>query len=330
MSEGRPLFAARRPSAEAARPLRERSERIAGRVPPLQAAAERIAATVQQGVHGRRQVGQGEAFWQFRRYELGDSPSMIDWRQSGRSEHVFVRENEWDAAQSVWFHRDRSASMNWASSPELETKRVRADLLMLATAILLIRAGERVALPEAGGRPMAGRSTIGRLADVLDRSRASDAADGSAGAGAERDAPPAILIPRHASFVWISDFLSPVAAIAETMRTIAARGVSGVMLQILDPAEEDLPYDGRIRFSGVEGEPDLIMSRVESVRSAYHARMSARNETLADTARRIGWHIIRHRTDHSPQIPLLSLHALVSGAPNAVAVGSPVLAGQER
>ncbi|MBV9782837.1 MAG: hypothetical protein JO264_03375, partial [Acidisphaera sp.] len=43
-----------------------RAEALAGRLPPLLVAAERVAATVAQGVHGRRRVGQGESFWQFR------------------------------------------------------------------------------------------------------------------------------------------------------------------------------------------------------------------------------------------------------------------------
>ena len=79
-----------------------RSEALAARLPPLLVAAERVAATVAQGVHGRRRVGTGETFWQYRRYEIGDSATMIDWRQSGKTQPVFVRENEWEAAQSVW------------------------------------------------------------------------------------------------------------------------------------------------------------------------------------------------------------------------------------
>ena len=61
-----------------------RSEALAARLPPLLVAAERVAATVAQGFHGRRRVGTGETFWQYRRYEVGDSATMIDWRQSGK------------------------------------------------------------------------------------------------------------------------------------------------------------------------------------------------------------------------------------------------------
>src|SRR3954451_5604219 len=98
-----------------------RSESVAARLPPLLVAAERVAATVAQGVHGRRRVGTGETFWQYRRYEPGDSAARIDWRQSAKTQPVYVRENEWEAAQSVWLWHDRSDSMNWRSTPHLPT-----------------------------------------------------------------------------------------------------------------------------------------------------------------------------------------------------------------
>ena len=91
--------------------LHHRAEELAAHLPPLLVAAERVAATVSQGVHGRRRVGQGETFWQFRRYQFGDSTQLIDWRQSAKSQPVYVRETEWEAAQSVWLWRDGSPSM---------------------------------------------------------------------------------------------------------------------------------------------------------------------------------------------------------------------------
>ena len=85
--------------------LHHRAEELSAHLPPLLVAAERVAATVSQGVHGRRRVGQGETFWQFRRYEFGDSTQLIDWRQSAKSQPLYVRETEWEAAQSVWLWR---------------------------------------------------------------------------------------------------------------------------------------------------------------------------------------------------------------------------------
>jgi len=144
-----------------------RSEALAARLPPLLVAAERVAATVAPGVHGRRRVGTGETFWQYRRYQVGDSATMIDWRQSGKTQPVFVRENEWEAAQSVWLWQDASSSMEYRSGPALPTKKDRAELLLMALAVLLVRGGERVALLGSGVPPSGNKVTLNRLAMTL-------------------------------------------------------------------------------------------------------------------------------------------------------------------
>ena len=94
--------------------LRESGERLADRLPSLMVEADRVATTVAQGVHGRRRTGSGETFWQFRLYQRGDDAAGIDWRQSARSRHLFVREQEWEAAASVWIWCDLSPSMAFA------------------------------------------------------------------------------------------------------------------------------------------------------------------------------------------------------------------------
>src|SRR5919108_4901746 len=102
-----------------AKTAQHRAEELASLVPPLMVAAERVAMTVAQGVHGRRRVGTGETFWQFRRYQPTDGADQIDWRQTAKTEHVYVRETEWEASESVWLWRDTSPSMQWRSSPKL-------------------------------------------------------------------------------------------------------------------------------------------------------------------------------------------------------------------
>ncbi|PWC38478.1 DUF58 domain-containing protein [Azospirillum sp. TSO22-1] len=276
----------------------QRAETLAARLPPLLVAAERVASTVAQGVHGRRRVGLGETFWQFRRYQPGDAPQMIDWRQSAKTQPVFVRENEWEAAQSVWLWRDRSGSMEYRSSPELPTKRERADLLLLATSVLLIRGGERVALLNSGVRPDHGKHTLNRLANLLSDPQATPRADGL---------PRVEPLPRHAQVVLFGDLLSPLTEIHATVSGLSGRGLRGHLLQVLDPAEETLPFDGRVEFAGFEGEEELLVPRVEAVRAAYLERLRAQQEGLAALARAAGWTFAVHRTDRPPQTALLAL-----------------------
>ena len=147
--------------------LRNRAEGLAVGLPPLLVSAERVAATVLQGVHGRRRVGQGETFWQYRPYGPSDSAAQIDWRQSARARHVYVRETEWEAAQTVWLWADSSDSMEYRSLPTLPTKLERAQLLLLALAVMLTRGGERFALLGSGSAPSTGRAALYRVTDSL-------------------------------------------------------------------------------------------------------------------------------------------------------------------
>lgn len=288
--------------------LHRRAESLAGVLPPLLVAAERVAATVAQGVHGRRRVGTGESFWQFRRYQPGDAPARIDWRQSAKSQAVFVRDYEWEASQSVWLWRDASGSMAYSSRRDLPAKRERADLLLLALAALLSRAGERVALLGSAGPPATGRIDLARLAVDLEQGSPETTS---------RDLPPPVPLPRHAELVMAGDFLIPLEDVDRAVRAFAARGVGGHLLQILDPAEQRLPFTGRVRFSGVEGEPDELVQRVETIRVAYMARLARHCEGLAAIARAAGWSFAIHRTDRPPQLALLALYGALAGTPVA-------------
>ena len=216
-------------------PLRHRAEQLAATLPPLLVAAERVASTVAQGVHGRRRVGQGETFWQFRHYDMSDRPQSIDWRQSAKSDMVFVREMEWEAAQSVWIWRDTSPSMSWSSDRNHPSKRDRADLLALALSVLLMRGGEHVALLGSGLRPSNSRATLSQIAVLLE----------SQNQPAE-ELPPTLPLPRSAQIAVIGDFLAPLVEIERALRYYAESGVRGTILQVLDPAEESLPYEGRV------------------------------------------------------------------------------------
>ncbi len=294
----------------------QRAEQLASRFPALLVAAERVATTVAQGVHGRRRVGQGETFWQFRRYEHGDEISTIDWRQTAKSRFVFVRETEWEAAQSVWLWRDTSPSMDYTSSPDLGSKRERADLLLLALAALLMRGGERFALLGHEHPPSTGRAAFNRLtATVLDpivRDSASAKGTAATSDNAPDNLPPGDPLPRYGQVVLLSDFLVPLPEIRAVALRLADRGVGGVMMQVLDPAEVQLPFKGRIKFSGFENEDDTLLSRVEAVRTAYHGRLEDHQAGLEAIARQIGWHFTTHRTDTSPESALLHLYTAMA------------------
>jgi len=84
-------------------------------------------------------------------------------------------------------------------------------------------------------------------------------------------------------------------------------------LQVLDPAEETLPFRGRVRFVGLEQEGATIVERAESARDTYIKRLAAHRDGLRQLTAQAGWSFAVHRTDHSPQVALAALHQVLSG-----------------
>ena len=279
-------------------PLQHEADGLSAGLPPLMVAAERLAASVSLGIHGRRRAGMGESFWQFRRYQNEDA-ARIDWRQSAKSQHLYVREREWEAAQTVWFWRDGGAGMRFSSGGP--SKMERAELLLLALAALLVRGGERVGFMGGLERPAASRLALARIAQGL--------LDGTM---QNRALPPPAKITRGSEMVWLGDFLDPGAP--DAMRALAHAGVVGHLIRIVDPAEEDFPYNGRTRFESMKGQDAMLFGRAESVGDAYRARFRAHGEDIAATALKLGWTVTSHRTDHAPLSALIALHAAIGSA----------------
>lgn len=277
--------------------LRQNAEALGQALPPLLAAAEHLAANVVLGEHGRRRAGIGDEFWQYRPAHPGDSARMIDWRRSARSDAHFVREREWQAAQSVTLWVDGSRSMAFSGAKARPPKADRARLLALALAVLLLRGGERVGLAGETAAPRAGRGQIERLARAL-----------VADTGADYGVPQTAGMVAHGRAVFLSDFLGDLAAVEAALGQAADRGVRGALVQVLDPAEEDFPFDGRTIFESMGGSLHFETLQAGDLRGRYLARLAARKARLEVLARASGWHYLCHHSGQSAQGALLWLN----------------------
>jgi uncharacterized protein (DUF58 family) len=284
--------------------LRSRTEAarsLAARLPDLLVSARRIAANALLGVHGRRRPGPGESFWQFRPHVPGEPGVQIDWRRSARDSHLYVREREWEASQTIWLWADLSPSMDFRSDLSGTPKRDRALVLLLALAELLGRGGERVGMPGLV-QPRLGRDAADRIAAALMRSEAQ-------GEWPRFDA-----IRRNAELVVIGDCLADIDVIEGHLRALAGRGAVLHLLQVLDPAEETFPFRGRVEFRDPEsGELELV-ERAEALRPAYLARLAGHREALRALCHRADFSFAVHHTDRPAAEGLLALHARLSGA----------------
>jgi len=284
--------------------LEREAHGLADRLPDILIEAKRIAQTVAHGIHGRRRAGPGETFWQFRQFGLSDTARQIDWRRSASSDHLYVREREWEAAHTIWLWPDLSPSMDFASHLSDTTKRERAIVLMLAAAELLVRGGERVAFLGLT-HPTASRKATSLIAEAILAHQSSPALTATQ--------PPKTPLTRFSGALLFSDFLDPIARTREHIEALAAEGAVGHLIQILDPAEETLPYEGRTEFLSPIGEDRWVADRVQSLRPRYMERFEAHRAELEAFTKRLGWSFLVHHTDRPASEPLLTLIMRLQG-----------------
>jgi uncharacterized protein (DUF58 family) len=272
------------------------SRTLAASLPRLVLEARRIAANVIHGLHGRRRAGAGESFWQYRRFVSGEPSQSVDWRRSARDDHLYVREQEWEAAHTVWLWPDRSPSMAFASKGARDSKIERALIVTFALAELLVAGGERVGIPGLMN-PTASRSVIDKMAQAM----LHDDAD-------RLSLPPSFVPSALAEIVVLSDFWSPILEIRNMLAGLSASGAHGALVQIVDPAEEEFPYSGRVEFVEPEGFGIITAGRAERWSDDYVARVALHRDQIRDETNKLDWLFSTHTTSRSAAELLLFLH----------------------
>jgi len=272
------------------------SRSLAASLPRLVLEARRIAANVIHGLHGRRRAGAGESFWQYRRFVSGEPSQNVDWRRSARDDHLYVREQEWEAAHTVWLWPDRSLSMAFASKTARDSKLERALIVTFALAELLVAGGERVGVPGLMN-PTASRSVIDKMAQAMLHDTSSRAS-----------LPPSFVPSALAEVVVLSDFWSPMSEIHTMLAGLSSSGAHGTLVQVVDPAEESFPYSGRIDFVEPEGGSTITAGRAERWAQDYVARVALHRDEIRAETGKLDWLFSTHTTSRSAAELLLFLH----------------------
>jgi uncharacterized protein (DUF58 family) len=284
------------------------SRALAASMPRLILEARRVAATVIHGLHGRRRAGSGENFWQYRRFVSGEAAARVDWRRSARDDHLYVREQEWEAAHTVWIWPDRSQSMLFASASAQDTKLERSLVIALALAEVLVEGGERIGIPGLM-RPTASRTVVEKIAQAIVHDQAE-----------RTSLPPTFSPSALAETVVLSDLWSPIARVHETIAQLSANGSAGHVVQIVDPAEETFPYSGRIEFVEPEGAGTITAGRAETWRADYIERIKRHRADIRTETDRLGWSFIVHRTDRPASELLIKLHGQLGAGREGVGI----------
>lgn len=267
-------------------------------------AALHTAENLTFGAHGRHKSGPGDSFFQYRHYMPGESAARVDWRASARSEHTYVRETEWEAAQKVYFWVDGSPSMHWRSSKSLPTKAERAQVLALALGALLLQGHEMVATLDGQLPPSRDPSSLMNLYAGLNNPQHSQNPRGNV--------PPQGHLPRRAHVVAVGDFVLQPEETCKWLGSLSHRGTPALLVEVADPAEETFPYKDPTLFKGLEGEEDEAVGNPHGLRDSYLLQRKRNRKLIQDTASRCGAHYLTHLSNQPPEGTLQKLYQLLN------------------
>lgn len=230
-------------------------------LPELILSAGKMARLMQQGKHGKRRVGIGENFWQFRPHQPHEPASYIDWRQSARSSnpsHLWVKEREHQTPHHLSLWIDFSPSMQWHSTPSLPRKDKVALTSAIALAHSVMKAGEHIHIlgqKKTYHNPQHLPILAQELQNLYSKTTTY--------------LPPIEQAHPHAHLLIISDFLWEEELYKHVFSLCRKRPGRSFFLALHDPAERNLPYKGRIQFTDPEGAHNIILPAVESLKKNY-------------------------------------------------------------
>ena len=226
------------------------------------------------GRHSSVLKGASVEFRDHRDYVQGDSLRHLDWKLFGRSERYFIKQFQEETSLRVHFVLDASASMAFRHSGKL-TKYQFARELTAAGAYLAHHQQDSIGLviyddqvrrwlPTKGGNrhvrnflealgthEPGGRTDTGKALEAL--------AEGMA---------------RRGLVLMLSDLLDAPEAVFRALAHFRRRGHDVVLVQVLDPAELDLPFDGASDFIDMET-GERLEADAALVRRAYRDAIGA-------------------------------------------------------
>ncbi|PPR17042.1 MAG: hypothetical protein CFH33_00194 [Alphaproteobacteria bacterium MarineAlpha9_Bin3] len=279
-----------------------KAEELSSQISSLYIKADRIANTIWEGFHNRNKDGVGDNFWQFRKYEYGDPAHLIDWKKTAKSNETFIQEKELQTLQNFFIWRDTSESMNFSSLDKVNTKLYRANLLTLTLTIILSKSGENIALNGINSKLFKGKEAINFISNQITEKVIDN----------YKSVPNLNDIKNNSYVILIGDFLNNIKDTEKTVKELSNRGINGIIIHILDPAEVNFPFKGRINFNGLEDEKEILIGKAESVRSDYKKTIKFHIEKLKKLTNSYSWKYFLDISDQEPSISLNKIYNLLA------------------
>lgn len=269
----------------------------------LQLKARGIVEGLVSGRHRSPFRGFSVEFAEHREYSPGDDLRYVDWKVFGRTDRFYLKRFEEETSLSCHILLDCSESMAYGSNDGLPSKWEFASLIAACLSYLVIRQHDAVGavlfhreiidFQRPSSQPAHWKQMVQRIADL--QPQESTSLPNVLDDVSER-------IGRRGVLLVLSDFLGAGDQLDSALRHLGRFRHDIRLFQIVDPAEQDFPFEEATLFRGLE-ETGVFLGDPAGLRAAYRAEFEGFTENLGLVAREAGMSHDVIRTDQSvPQV----------------------------
>ncbi|WP_373650411.1 DUF58 domain-containing protein [Schlesneria sp. DSM 10557] len=279
------------------------------RLKGLELKARLIVEGYVSGMHKSPYHGFSVEFAEHREYVPGDDLRYVDWKVFGKSDRIYLKQYDEETNFVCHLLVDTSESMTYRSPKAMFSKLEYAQYIAAAFAYLIIHQQDAVGLATFDTsvrqflRPGSTAVQLRQLCHTLEQSPSG----GESSIGpifhdlAER-------IKRRGLVVIISDFFDDPETLKKGLKHFQHRRHDVVLLQVIDPEEQDFTFVDPTLFKGLENLGEQL-TEPRALRKAYQKEFEEFLKTIRSSARDFRMDYVLMRTDQPLEV---NLHEFLS------------------
>ena len=279
----------------------------------LELQARQIVEGFVAGLHQSPYHGFSIEFAEHREYAPGDDLRYVDWKVFAKTDRFYLKQYEEETNFSCHVLLDTSESMLYQSETAAVTKLHYAQFVAAALSYLVLRQQDAVGLAtyDNGIRNFVRASSQPSHLKQLCHTMEESPAQGESAMGiifddlAER-------IKKRGLILIISDLFDNVDEILMGLKHFRHKRHEVVVMQVIDPAEQDFPFRDPTLFKGLENWPEM-MTDPRSLKAAYQTEFESFLMAIRRGCRDMRMDHILLRTDTPLDIALSAFLASRAG-----------------
>ncbi len=275
-------------------------------VPPMRLVAQELASRI-AGPRPRNKAGAGMTLQANTAYDpQRHTPKQVNWRRQGPTDStgkpaLMARDMKKEVIYTTYMAFDMSRSMRFQSEDSACNKAQEAGILGMALAYLTVAAGDQFTVLGSDMNMGRRENAVDNMAATLNRmyDREADLPSLSQYKGRP--------LERGSFAVIFTDAMTDPEALQKKLKQLARTGVKGHVVQVLDPVERDMTFDGNVNFVDLKtGDTHDKIGDVAAIRENYVERFNTHQQELHAAVKGVpGWRITTHYTGETDRAATL-------------------------